>query len=157
MLTLLSRAWRSWNSAKGAAVLAIVALAIGIGSSTAIYTHRGGERWVALFGSSVKNPGSSSGLNFTDLQEYKTRSQSFDVLGGYRFENFNLTKPGQAQHLVGVHISPSVVLGVGVEPLKGRWFGEDSADGPGSTVVVIAHSLWQRLGGNPGYSHSPSV
>ena len=38
MLTLLSRAWRSWNSAKGAALLAIFALAIGIGSSTAIYT-----------------------------------------------------------------------------------------------------------------------
>jgi hypothetical protein len=32
------RAWRSWNRARGVALLAIVALTVGIGSATAIFT-----------------------------------------------------------------------------------------------------------------------
>ena len=38
MRTLLSHAWQGWKRAPGVAVLAALALAVGIGSSTAIYT-----------------------------------------------------------------------------------------------------------------------
>jgi putative ABC transport system permease protein len=38
MLTLIWRSWKSWKREKGLALLAIVALAIGIGSATAIFT-----------------------------------------------------------------------------------------------------------------------
>jgi hypothetical protein len=38
MLTLISQAWRSWKRDKGFAVLAVLALATGIGCATAIFT-----------------------------------------------------------------------------------------------------------------------
>lgn len=64
MLRLLSHSWRSWKTAKGVAVLSILALAIGTGSATAIFTvvnrvllkplpYSHPDRWVALFGGST--------------------------------------------------------------------------------------------------------
>ncbi|HEX7360919.1 MAG TPA: hypothetical protein VF283_10545 [Bryobacteraceae bacterium] len=64
MLTLISQSWRSWKRDKGLAVLAIIALATGIGCATAIFTvvdavllkplpYSQGDRWVALFAGST--------------------------------------------------------------------------------------------------------
>jgi hypothetical protein len=38
MLSVVTQAWRSWKTAKAVALLAAAALAVGIGSATAIYT-----------------------------------------------------------------------------------------------------------------------
>ena len=156
MLTLFSRALRSWYSAKGAALLAILALAIGIGAATAIYTlvyslllkhvaYRDGERFVALFSSNVKNPDSIGSETLTHLLEYKSQSHSFDMVGWFVFNNFNLTNPGEPQHVAGIEVTPTLALSLGIEPTQGRWFTEDAAE---SNVAVIAHSLWERLGGD---------
>jgi putative ABC transport system permease protein len=62
------RAWRSWNRARGVALLAIVALTVGIGSATAIFTvingvmlkplpYPQGERFVTLYGARLNEPG----------------------------------------------------------------------------------------------------
>jgi ABC-type lipoprotein release transport system permease subunit len=59
VLTVVSHAWHSWKGAKAVALFAIVALAFGIGSTTAIYTvvhgvmlaplpYANGDRFVAL-------------------------------------------------------------------------------------------------------------
>jgi ABC-type antimicrobial peptide transport system permease subunit len=59
VLTVVSHAWHSWKSAKAVGLFAIVALAFGIGSTTAIYTvvhgvmlapvpYANGDRFVAL-------------------------------------------------------------------------------------------------------------
>jgi putative ABC transport system permease protein len=104
MLIVPSQAWRSWKSAKSTALLSTLALAIGIGSSTAIYTvvnavmlkplpYQHGERFVALFGGSTKDPASISSSTFPDLQEYQRRTRSFDAFGWFRISGFNLTSP----------------------------------------------------------------
>ena len=156
MLTLLSRAWHSWNSAKGAAVLAILALAIGIGAATAIYTlvyslllkpvaYRDGERYLALFSANIKDPKSIGSETLSHLLEYKSQNHSFDAMGWFVFNNFNLTNPGEPQHIAGIEVTPTLALSLGVAPMEGRWFTEESAE---SNVAVIAYSLWQKLGGD---------
>ena len=63
MASVITRAWHSWKNAKAVALLSTVALAVGIGSTTAIYTvvnavmlrplpYQQGDRFVALFGAS---------------------------------------------------------------------------------------------------------
>ena len=69
--TVVSHAWQSWKSAKAVALFAIVALAVGIGSTTAIYTvvhgvmlaplpYANGDRFVALYGARFSEPGQYS-------------------------------------------------------------------------------------------------
>jgi len=67
MISALSEAVRSWSGAKVIALLATVAFAVGIGSTTAIYTvvravllaplpYGGGDRFVAIYGARFSEP-----------------------------------------------------------------------------------------------------
>lgn len=158
MFTVLSQSWRSWRNAKGLALLAVIALAVGIACASAIFTvinavllaplpYTEGDRWVALFGGSTLISGSEQGgissLSFADLEAYRDRTHSFDVFGWYViFSDFNLTAPGEPQHIQGTPVTPSLIDNVGVNPIRGRLFRD--SDGP--NVALISSRLWNRLG-----------
>ncbi len=161
MLSILLRGWRSWKSAKGVALLAILALAVGIGSTTAIYTvvhavllnpfpYLHGERFVTLFGARFSEPGQFSGLSLPDIQDFQQRTRSFDVFGAFASLDFNLTAPGPPQLIPGVAVAPALANNIGVNPILGRWFGEPSSEHGDSNLAVISSGLWHRLGGSPG-------
>ncbi|MGH9719820.1 MAG: ABC transporter permease, partial [Bryobacteraceae bacterium] len=152
MLSVLSQAWRSWKSAKSVALLSSVALAVGIGSTTAIYTvvnavmlkplpYQHGERFVTLFSATLTDSEHFGANTFPDLIEYQQQSQTFDAFGWYRPGDFNLTSPGQPQHVGGSAITNSLAHNLGVNPAVGQWFQDE-------TGVVISHRLWNRLGGD---------
>ncbi len=164
MLSLTRQAFRSWKNNKGAAALAAIALSIGIGSTTAIYTivnsvllkpvaYKSGERFVSLFSANTSNKSIGSS-NLQDLLAYRERTHSFDAFGWFSFANFNLTAPGNPQHISGVEVTPSLVESLGVNPIMGRWFGEDAAEG-NAAVAVISYSLWQKLGGGKNVLNIP--
>ena len=150
---ILSHAWRSWKGARGVALLAILAFAIGIGSATAIFTvingvllkplpYAEGGRFVALYGARFTEPGQYSSSSIPDLIEYQRATTSFDVFGWFRIGNFNLTSPGEPQYLAGAAVTPSLARNLGVNPALGQWFTDESG-------AVISNSLWRRLGGDP--------
>ncbi|MBV8896385.1 MAG: ABC transporter permease, partial [Acidobacteriaceae bacterium] len=140
------------------ALLAMIALAVGIGCATAIFTvvnavllaplpYTEGDRWIILFGGSTRlganEEGGISGLSIADLQAYQQRTHSFDVFGWYLiFSDVNLTSPGEPQHIQGVQVTPSLIDNVGVNPIRGRVF----RDADGANVAVISRRLWARLG-----------
>ncbi|MBZ5594894.1 MAG: ADOP family duplicated permease [Acidobacteriia bacterium] len=153
MPSFISQAWRSWKSGKAVALVAALALAVGIGSTTAIYTvvnavmlkplpYPHGERWVALYGASFSEPTLWSASNFPDLLEYQQLTHSFDVFGWLRSENYNLTSPGEPRHVIGAAVTPSLAHHIGVNPIVGQWFRDDAG-------AVISYTLWKRLGGDP--------
>jgi predicted permease len=155
---ILAHIWRSWKSAKGVGLLAIVAFAVGIGAATAIFTvinsvmlkplpYPDGDRFVALYGARVNEPGRYSSSNVPDLIEYQARTTSFDVFGWFRLENFNLTAPGEPQYLAGTSITPSLAQSLG-PPRLGQWFTDERG-------VVISNSLWMRLGSDPAIVGKP--
>jgi predicted permease len=159
MLSLVSQAWNSWKSAKGVALLAILALAIGIGSATAIYTvvhtvllkplpYREGDRFVALYGAVTNEPGKKNGMSDGYLWGFQQHQRSFDVFGWFAVTgSFNLTSPGEPQHIDGVRVTPRLIDSLGVKPYIGRWFGEAKQENGNSNLAVLAYPLWRRLGG----------
>lgn len=156
MPTLIWRSWKSWKREKGLALLAVFALAIGIGSATAIFTvvdavllkplpYTHGERWVALFAGSTHDPDPNhfGGLTFADLLAYQERMHDFEVFGWFPVaSDFNLTSPGQPRHIEGVEVSPSLIANTGANPVAGRFF--TPSDGP--NVALISHCLFTQLG-----------
>jgi putative ABC transport system permease protein len=163
VLSLLIRSWRSWARAKSIAGLAILALAIGIGCATAVFTvvnsvmlnplpYRDSSRWVALFGGSTLEPTRYSALNLTELKDYQQRTHSFDVFGWYKISgDFNLNSSGVAEHIAGAEVTPSLLEGVGVHPLAGRLFRD--SDGP--RVALISSRLWRQLGSDGSIEGKP--
>ena len=151
MVSMVWQALRSWKSARSVAVLAAVALGLGIGSTTAIYTvvnsvmlkplpYPHGDRLVALYSTTFSQPDLRGAHNFVDLLEYQRRTHSFDAFGWFKGTAFNLTSPGQPQHITGEAVTPALLRDLGVNPVIGQWFHDE-------TGAVISHSLWQRLGG----------
>jgi putative ABC transport system permease protein len=163
VLSLLIRSWRSWAKAKSIAGLAILALAVGIGCATAVFTvvnsvllnplpYRDSSRWVALFGGSTLEPTRYSALNLAELKDYQQRTHSFDVFGWYKISgDFNLNSSGVAEHIAGAEVTPSLLEGVGVHPLAGRLFRD--SDGP--RVALISSRLWRQLGSDGSIEGKP--
>jgi len=154
MVPFLSRPWQSWKSAKGVAFLVVLALAIGVGSATAIYSvinalllkpipFERGERFVSVLGASFDDPNGMSSVTLKDALEYRERTRSFDLFGWFVFANYNLTAPGQPQHLDGIEVTPPLVNGLGVNPILGHWFRDAT-----EPAAVLSHQLWMRLGGD---------
>ena len=133
-----SQAWRSWRSAKSIALLATVALAVGIGAATAIYTvvngvmlkplgYRDGHRFVALCESDRIDTERCGDLSYRDAEEYQQRTTTFDAFGWFRESGKNLMHGVEPLHVKGVAVTIPLVHQLGVEPSLGRWFDDDSA------------------------------
>ncbi len=151
MLSAFSQAWASWKTAPGVALLAVVAFAVGIGSTTAIFTvingvflwsppYPGGERFVVLFGGTTTNT-TMSAMSVLELQEYERQTTTFDALGWFRTGQFHLTAPGEPQFVAGTAVTPALVRELG-SPMLGQWFADDNS-------AVISSAQWHRLGGGP--------
>jgi putative ABC transport system permease protein len=155
MLRLILYGWRSWRHAKPVAGLAILALATGIGSATAVFTvvnsvllnplpYLHSDRWVALFGGSTLEPQPDwyTGLSIADLTDYQQRTRSFDAFGWYSVGGrFNLSSRGVAERVEGTEVTASLLNAVGVRAIAGRLF----RDADGSQVALLSSRLWQRL------------
>lgn len=152
MLSAFSHAWASWKTAPGVALLAVVAFAIGIGSSTAIFTvvngvllrplpYPDGERFVSLYGTSTTDPKTRMLMSVPELQDYQQQTTSFDAFGWLRNGRYLLTAPDGPQFVPGAAVTPALARELG-PPLLGQWFSDD-------TSAVISSSFWRRLGGGP--------
>jgi len=154
-------AWRSWKSAKRRSAgrgRAGRGNRIGHGD---LYGDRCGAHAARALAARravcplCSAPGStipaSAGLrdSYPDLLDYQQRTHSFDAFGVLQFREFNLTSPGQPQHLRGVAVTPSLASSLGVAPVVGRWFGEAASERGSVNLAVISRALWNRLGGDP--------
>jgi len=147
-----------WKS-KGFSVVAVVALMLGIGANTAIfsvvnavllrplpYDHADrllflSERSQVLEGMSISYP------NFLDWRE---QNQSFEHIGVYRRQDFVLTGGDQPVQLTGGMVSADLFDVLRARPALGRVFTNDEDKPGGAQVVVLSDALWnRRFGGDP--------
>jgi putative ABC transport system permease protein len=85
-------------------------------------------------------------LNFRDWQ---VRAKSFEEIGGYRFDTFNLSGMGSPQRLIGQEVTGNYFRILGVQPQLGRTFTEEEEKfTPVGTAVLISDSLWRNTFGS---------
>ena len=152
----LRYAIRTLLQARGVTLIAVLALALGIGANTAIFSvvhtvllsplpYHDPDRLVTVL-QAHDNPVSPA--DFLDLRD---RAQSFERVAAAELWSASLTGRDAPEQIVGMHMSEDMFPLLGVAPMQGRTF--DAADfGPGKDhVIVLGHGLWQRsFGGAPG-------
>jgi putative ABC transport system permease protein len=134
-------------------LVAVLALTLGIGATTAIFSvvnsvllkplpYPESERLVFLSEWSPQIDGMSiSYPNFTDWRE---QNEVFEKIGVYRRQSYNLTGTGAPERLVGGMVSADLFAALRVNALRGRLFTNDE-DQPGATpVALLSYGLWQR-------------
>src|ERR1041384_883091 len=137
----------------GVTMIVIIALALGIGANTAIFSvvhwvllrplpYQESDRLVFLNEKSpVLDEMSISYPNFTD---WRNQNQSFEKIGVYNRASYNLTGAGEAERIVTGQVSADLFSILRVNPLYGRVFTNDEDKPGGTPVVVLSYGLWQR-------------
>ena len=143
-------------------LVAVVTLALGIGSTTAIYTVVDGvileplpfdepTELVELYGENRGENQVRGMVSPMDFNDWRSQNRTFRSMAAYWPNAATLTEgDGNAERLRVVHVTDDWFDVLGARPLLGRTFQE--ADGPGSSeVLVLSHEFWQRrFGGDPG-------
>jgi predicted permease len=138
------------------AVVAIGALAIGIGANTAIFSVVNSvllrplpfEDPDALVVVLRKNTRSTANdqmpvapANYVDV---KHQNRSFTNMGAAELASGTLTGDGPPEQIAGLRVTASVFEVLGVQPLVGRVFRADEEELGQHRVIVLTHRLWQR-------------
>jgi predicted permease len=155
-------ALRQFRRSPGFAIAAIVTLALGIGSATAIFTLVDGilvrplpfpdrDRLVAINtlefppGVLTTNPaaGEPIGTSYPNYFDWQRQNHTFESIAAYQ-ENVRLFAKANndgAQVIPCGRVSANLFLTLGVAPALGRTFTTEEEQ-PGRRVVILSHELW---------------
>jgi putative ABC transport system permease protein len=140
--------------------VAVIALALGIGANTAIFSvvnaillrplnYKDSERLVQVYHNYPKLDLKAS-VSASGYSHYRDNCDSFDAIGAASGWPVNLTESGDPERLPGMAVSHTFFSTLGVEAARGRLF-EAEEDQPGrNRVVVLSDALWKRrFGADP--------
>jgi putative ABC transport system permease protein len=141
--------------------IAILALALGIGANSAIFStlnsivfrplpYQDPDRVVMVYedATAVGFPHNTPApANYYD---WKAQNHVFTDMAAVRYRSVAVTGDGTPEQLVGYGVTSNLFSVLGVTPLIGRTFSEDD-DRTRAQVVILSYGLWQRrLLGDPG-------
>src|SRR6266576_1251734 len=133
--------------------IVILALALGIGANTAIFSVLNAvvlrplpfdhpdqllflnERSPVLDEMSISYP------NFTD---WRNQNHVFEKIGVYNRNSYNLTGYGEAERIPTAQVSADLFSALRVNASLGRVFTNEEDKPGGTPVVVLSYALWQR-------------
>src|SRR5258708_1479006 len=140
---------RSIGKNPGFAILAILALALGIGANTAIFSVLNGvllrplgyadpSRLVVILHEG-KFPVSPAAY-----LAWRKQSSSFEQLAAAQLWGATLTGSDHAEKLAGMQVSANLFEALGVPPARGRTFDASEDQPAPKHVGVLSYQLWQR-------------
>lgn len=145
---------RGLRKTPGFAVVAVVTLALGIGTSTwcfnlvrqwvlqaATFPHT--DRLVVVWEIDTTKgyTGTASAPDFRDWQE---ESHEFDGLSAWAVRQFNLTGTDFPQRVAGARVSTDFFRTLEVTPAIGRDFRNEEAQPGQGQVAIISYGLWNE-------------
>ena len=140
-------------------LIAILTLALGIGANTAIFSVVNAlmlnppsiiepERVVAIW-RTPKDRVAEDNVSYLELQDWRTRNQSFEAIAGYESHDFILLNEGQAERIQGMRVTSNFLSFLKVNLLRGRDFQPEEEQRGAEPVVIISYEFWKdRFGGN---------
>ncbi len=135
--------------------MAILALALGIGAATSVFSvvnavllrplpYADPERLVVVLHGGT---GPVSSANFLD---WKAGMQSFSEMAAAEYWRTDFVGDGEAEKLYALRVTPGMFPMLGVAPELGRYFPGSDDEAVAAPEVVLSHRLWQRrFAGDP--------
>jgi putative ABC transport system permease protein len=149
----LRHALRQLAQAPGFTLVAVVALALGIGANTAIFSVLHGivlrplpfpepDRLLYVGEWSEQVPQMS--VSYPNFLDWRERQRAFSAIGAARNQGFNYVGASDTERFAGAMASHDLFAALGVAPLHGRLFGP-AEDRPGAErAVLLSEKLWRR-------------
>lgn len=145
----------------GFMAVTVVALALGIGANTAIFTvvnavllrplpFKEPDRLVMAYGMNPKIGEDKTPLAVADYLDWRSQNQVFETMAAFSTNRFNYTSGQTPEQVQGAWVTADFFTLLGVQAEMGRIFRHEE-DQPGTEpVVVVSRGFWQRqLASNP--------
>jgi predicted permease len=150
---------RSMARAPAFSFFAILALALGIGASTTVFTvvnslllhplpAQAPSRLVSLYTTDLKNQRQSGNLlpiSYLNLKDYQARNAVFSRLAGFSPPMpMTLVEGKDQERFFGQLVTDGYFETLGLTPTKGRFFLPSEVSTPGSApVAVLSYGVWK--------------
>ncbi|HEX8281728.1 MAG TPA: ABC transporter permease [Chthoniobacterales bacterium] len=147
---------------KSFTAVAMLALALGIGANTAIFSLVNGvllrplpfpeaERIVLFEGNNPPQGITESNISYPDFVEWSKETNLFASTAAFYTASANLGANGaEPERVARAGVTPSFFSVLRVQPVLGRAFVGDDDQPKIQSVAIISHGLWKRrFGGDP--------
>jgi putative ABC transport system permease protein len=135
--------------------IALLALTLGIGANTAIFSVVNGvllrsfpyadaERLVLVWEKKQGGRTDQNVINLGNFSDWREQNQVFTDMAMFFDRSFSLTSDGEPEELSGQYASTNLFSVLGTNPILGRTFVNDDGREGQPRVVVISYGLWQR-------------
>jgi len=155
-------ALRALRRSPGFTIVAVVALAIGVGANTAIFSlidamraralpYTEPSRLVQLWGNVMRSRLERRGNSYMDFLDWRAQAKSFEDIAAFVTMTATLSGNDEPQRLSVEFVSAPYFSLLGVAPARGRTFAaqEDVVAAPGF-VLILSDGLWKRrFGADP--------
>ncbi|HZM86629.1 MAG TPA: ABC transporter permease, partial [Blastocatellia bacterium] len=140
-------------------IVAVIAVALGIGANSAMFSvinavllrplpYQSPERLVTIWEESPVRDMYELPISLANYRDWVDQNTVFEQISAYTFSNLNLSGAGEPERVFAVRSSANLFSLVGAAPLLGRPFlAEEDREGA-PHVVILSHGLWQRRFGS---------
>ena len=143
----------------GFTLVAVLALALGIGANTAIFSVVNAvllrplpfdkpERLVMVWGSAPQLGFDILPATAAESVEWRERSRAFEQVAAFKSWSWNMSGINGPEQVSGARVNASLFPALGVKPVLGRTFLPEEDRVGGAKVVIMGHGLWQRSFGS---------
>src|SRR5689334_18698501 len=151
---------RSLLKRPGFTAIALIALALGIGANTAIFSlvnavvlrplpFREPDQLVWVWGN-IRNGGNRASVSPLDFLDYREKNKAFENFAASLSMPLpiNITGNGDPERLNGSAVTGNYFQTFGVTPVLGRVFTLENEKTGQDSVAVLSYELWQRRFGS---------
>ena len=151
--------FRSWLRQPAVTVIALAALALGIGANSAIFSvvyavllnplsYPEPAQLTAVWLDNRQQGWPEDVTSYPNYVDWRERNSSFADMAAISFRSDNVTGSGDPERIVSAVVSPTFFDVLAVGPLTGRAFSDEDWDAE-QRLVVLSYGLWQeRFGGS---------
>src|SRR5215471_4227311 len=140
-------------SQPGFAIVAVLALALGIGANTAIFSavnsvllrplqYQDPDRLVKL--TEKSDVFSDMSISYPNFVDWRQQSRSFEQMAAYRWRYLNFSGMGDPERIMAREVSANFFSVLGVKPALGRAFLAEEDRVGGDPVAVMSDGYWRR-------------
>jgi putative ABC transport system permease protein len=154
--------WRILAKSPGFTLAAVVAIALGIGVNSMMFTiynaallktlpFENPRQIVHIHTRNLVEGWDRRGVWYEDFLEYRAQARSFEGLAAFMINGYIIKdERGAPNRIEGCLVTPNTFSLIGQRPLLGRDFRADDAMPDANKVVILSYGLWQtRYGGDP--------
>jgi predicted permease len=135
--------------------IAVLALALGIGANTALFTVMSSvvlrplpfpqpDRILSVRSHKPDDRAHPIVWSYPDFVDLRSRNHSFEQLGAFRPASFVVSNNGgESTAIEAALVTPEVFAALGVKPELGRTFTRADNE-PGARSVIISHRMWEE-------------